>query len=601
MLKGPSFVALGDNPSRGQRGAPVVKAKDIKRTLKGLWHYFKREKTLLLILFGLVLISTAIALWIPYLIGQGIDALERIGGGEELSLIKITLLLLTVIYLADTTIQILQEWIVAQVSQQMFFRLRKSLFSKLQKLPLVYFDKHTHGEIMSRLSNDIDNISTTVAQSAIQLMSSILTISGSFVMMIILSPLLTLASIVTIPLVYFVTKKITEKTRLYFRRQQEYLGKLNGHIEEMISGIWVVKAFNSEEDVIKSFDDINLKLQDVGIKAQIWSGFMMPLMNVIKNIGFTSVAGVGGILAVNGIIDVWIIASFIIYSKQFVRPLNEVASIYNTLQSGIAGAERVFEVLEEEEEIEDNQDGVILDKAKGHIIFQNVRFRYPNGEEVLKNLSFEIQPGTSVAIVGRTGAGKTTIINLLTRFYEINGGKILIDGQDIKNYTRESLRKSFGIVLQDTYLFSGTIRENIRYGKLSATDHEVEQAARLAYAHNFIKKLPRGYDTILSESGSNLSSGQKQLIAIARAILADPAILILDEATSNIDTRTEIYVQRGMWELMKNRTSFIIAHRLSTIRDADIIMVIDKGQIVEMGDHNTLMAKKGVYYKLYNI
>ncbi|SET00280.1 ATP-binding cassette, subfamily B, partial [Anaerobranca gottschalkii DSM 13577] len=600
-MKGPSFVALGDNPSRGQRGAPVVKAKDIKRTLKGLWHYFKREKTLLLILFGLVLISTAIALWIPYLIGQGIDALERIGGGEELSLIKITLLLLTVIYLADTTIQILQEWIVAQVSQQMFFRLRKSLFSKLQKLPLVYFDKHTHGEIMSRLSNDIDNISTTVAQSAIQLMSSILTISGSFVMMIILSPLLTLASIVTIPLVYFVTKKITEKTRLYFRRQQEYLGKLNGHIEEMISGIWVVKAFNSEEDVIKSFDDINLKLQDVGIKAQIWSGFMMPLMNVIKNIGFTSVAGVGGILAVNGIIDVWIIASFIIYSKQFVRPLNEVASIYNTLQSGIAGAERVFEVLEEEEEIEDNQDGVILDKAKGHIIFQNVRFRYPNGEEVLKNLSFEIQPGTSVAIVGRTGAGKTTIINLLTRFYEINGGKILIDGQDIKNYTRESLRKSFGIVLQDTYLFSGTIRENIRYGKLSATDHEVEQAARLAYAHNFIKKLPRGYDTILSESGSNLSSGQKQLIAIARAILADPAILILDEATSNIDTRTEIYVQRGMWELMKNRTSFIIAHRLSTIRDADIIMVIDKGQIVEMGDHNTLMAKKGVYYKLYNI
>jgi len=424
-------------------------------------------------------------------------------------------------------------------------------------------------------------------------------IAGSFIMMLIKSPLLTLASIITIPMVLILTKTIAKKTRPLFKEQQVALGKLNGQIEETISGIQVVKAFNHESKVIEEFEETNAKLREVGIRAQVLSGYIMPLMNVINNIGFAAVAGVGGALAVRNLVTVGTIASFISYSRQFSRPLNEVATIFNTLQSAMAGAERVFEVLDEKEEVGDVLNAEELRNPRGHVVFENATFGYSKDVPILKNVSFEVKEGDSIALVGPTGAGKTTIVNLLTRFYDVTEGRIMIDGRDIREYNRDSLRRCFGIVLQDTYLFSGTIKENIRYGRLSATDDEVEEAAKMANAHIFIKRLPKGYDTMLTESGSNLSQGQRQLLAIARAILANPPILILDEATSSVDTRTELHIQEAMLKLMKGRTSFIIAHRLSTIKDADIIMVIDDGQIVEKGNHESLIRKNGTYHKMY--
>ncbi len=452
---------------------------------------------------------------------------------------------------------------------------------------------------MSRLSNDIDNVSTTISQSAIQLMSGIITILGSLIMMIILSPILTLASLITVPLVFLLTRTIAKRTGKLFKSQQMELGKLNGHIEETISGIYIVKAFSHEDKTVEEFDEINDRLCEVGLKAQIFSGFLMPIMNVINNIGFAAVAGVGGVLAVENMITVGIIASFLSYSRQFVRPLNNLANIFNTLQSAVAGAERVFEILDEREETEDVKDAKELSDPKGHVQFSNVYFGYRKDVNILKNINFEAKIGESIALVGPTGAGKTTIVNLLTRFYDVTGGEIYIDGVDIREYTRDSLRKCFGIVLQDTYLFTGTIKENIKYGNLDATEVEVQNAAKMANAHEFIKRLPNGYETLLSESGSNLSQGQRQLLAIARAILTNPSILILDEATSSVDTRTELRIQEAMLKLMNGRTSFIIAHRLSTIRDADKIMVIDGGQIIEMGNHDELINKKGKYYNMY--
>lgn len=584
----------------GPRGMmPVVKARDFKGTMLRLWKYFSKEHKLLGIIFILVTVSSALGVVIPYLIGRSINVLSLGKGAVNFGILKIMITILIAAYISDSAINFFQGWLMAGVSQRIVLNLRKTLFEKLQNLPIAFFDTHTHGEVMSRLSNDIDNVSTTISQATTQMMSSIITILGSFIMMLILSPILTVASIITIPMVFLVTRTIAKKTKVMFKEQQVVLGKLNGQIEENISGIEVVKAFNHEDKVIEEFDAINSKLCNVGIKAQVWSGFLMPLMNVINNIGFAAVAGVGGILAVRNLINVGIIASFLIYSRQFARPLNEMANIFNTLQSAVAGAERVFEIMDENEEPDDREGVQILENPKGHVVFDNVSFGYRPDVPILKNVSFESSAGSTTALVGPTGAGKTTIVNLLTRFYDVSDGRILIDGIDIRDYTRESLRKCFGIVLQDTYLFSGTIKENIRYGRLDASDDEVEKAAAMANADVFIRRLPNGYDTMLSESGGNLSQGQRQLLAIARAILANPSILILDEATSSVDTRTELHIQEAMIKLMKGRTSFIIAHRLSTIRDADTIMVIDNGEIVEKGSHDELIAMDGVYHNMY--
>jgi ATP-binding cassette, subfamily B, multidrug efflux pump len=577
---------------------PVVKPKNLAGTLKRLWFYFGRERKILAIIFTFILIDSILALSAPYLIGKAIDAMT-LHGKVHFGILKVTILLLLCAYVMDAVLTFSQGWLMAGVSQRIVKSLRHALFQKLQKLPISFFDSRTHGELMSRLSNDIDNVSNTISQSTTQLMSGVIVIVGSLTMMLILSPILTLASLITVPLVFLLTRTIAKKTSVLFKDQQVQLGKLNGQIEETISGLHVVKAFNHEKKAIEEFEAVNSMLRNVGLKAQIWSGFLMPIMNVINNLGFAIVAVVGGVLAIKGNITIGIIASFLTYSRQFVRPLNDLANIFNILQSGVAGAERVFEIYDEQEESSDREDAIPLEHPRGEVIFENVSFGYRPDVPILKNVSFHAESGSSTALVGPTGAGKTTIVNLLTRFYDVTSGRILIDGRDIRDYTRDSLRSCFGFVLQDTYLFSGTIKENIKYGKPYATDSEVEAAASMANADAFIKRLPNQYDTVLLENGGNLSQGQRQLIAIAGVILAKPLLLILDEATSSIDTRTELHIQDALLSIMRGRTSFIIAHRLNTIRDADTIMVIDDGKIVEKGNHDQLISHDGRYHNMF--
>lgn len=593
----PDVPMIAGPLGRGGR-APAVKPKNFKGTLRRLWSYLGTERKWLTIVFLFIIADSALTLAGPYLIGVAVDAMA--GGQVDYSVLDVTLIVLISTYIADGGLTFLQSWVMAGLAQRVVKRLRQTMFAKLQKLPLAFFDGRSHGDIMSRLSNDIDNVSNSISQSTTQLMSGSIAIVGSLVMMLVLSPTLTLASLITVPLVFFLAKTITKRTSVLFRDQQAQLGKLNGHIEETISGLLVVKAFNREKKAIDEFNNVNGRLYEVGLKAQIWSGFLMPLLSVINNIGFSAVAIVGGILAVKGHITVGVIASFLSYSRQFVRPLNEIANTYNVLQSGVAGAERAFEVLDETEEVEDEPGAIELVKPIGHVTFQDVTFGYRPDMPIINQVSFDAPAGSSLALVGPTGAGKTTIVNLVTRFYDATSGTILIDGHDIKSYTRDSLRRSFGIVLQDTYLFSGTIKENIKYSKPDASDAEVVAAAKLANADAFISRLPKRYDTPLSENGGNLSQGQRQLLAIARVILADPSILILDEATSSIDTRTELHIQEALLSIMKGRTSFIIAHRLNTIRDADTIMVIDRGEIAEQGSHSSLMNQDGTYSRMFS-
>lgn len=578
---------------------PVERPKDTKYTLQRLWYFFKDEKKGLVTTFLLIFIYSLLNLMAPYLIGKTVDVIATGPDMVNFKELKIYVALLLLVYFLSNGLIFLQEYIVAGIAQRVVYKIRERVYDKLQVLPIIYFDSYTHGEIMSRISNDVDNISNTISQSTVQFMASAVNIMGSLAMMLYLSRIMTVTSLITVPMVFLLTKSIANRTRVLFLQQQRALGRLNGHIEESISGIYVIKAFSNEERVIEKFKEQNQLLREVGVRAQIWSGFLMPLMNVIANFGFAVVAIVGSILVVRNTISLGIVASFISYSKEFTRPLNEIASTFNTLQSGIAGAERVFQLMDEEEERKDGPDAIEVKKINGEVEFKNVSFEYKKGEEVLKDVSFKVEPGTNVALVGPTGAGKTTIVNLLTGFYEIEKGEILIDGINIKDYKKDSLRRIFGMVLQDTYLFSGTIRENIRYGRLDATDEEIIEAAKMSRAHEFIDKLPKGYDTVLVEGGHNLSQGQRQLLAISRAILADPSILILDEATSNVDTRTELKIQEAMFKLMEGRTTFIIAHRLSTIRDADIIMLINNGEIIEKGSHKELINKKGAYYNLY--
>lgn len=596
----PSIGNRGRGGFGGGRGMnPVVKPKNFKATIARLWKYFGMERKLLSIIFGFIIVDAIIGLFIPYFIGKSVDAMSKGVSAVNFGLLKVMIALLILAYLSDAIITFLQGWLMSGVAQRIVMSMRRTLSEKLQKLPIAFFDIHTHGEIMSRFTNDIDNVSSTISQSTLQLLSGVITLSGSLIMMLILSPLLTLASIITVPLVFLMTRTIATKTKPLFKNQQVELGKMNGHIEETISGLMIVKAFNQEESVVNSFEKINEALCEVGLKAQIWSGFIMPLMNVINNLGFAAVAGAGGVMAVKNMVSVGLIASFLSYSRQFGRPLNDLANIFNNLQSAVAGAERVFEILDETEETYDTDEARSITKLQGDVTFEKVYFNYREDVKVLSDINFNVRAGDSIALVGPTGAGKTTIVNLLARFYDVTSGRILIDGIDIRDYRRSELRKVFGIVLQDTYLFSGTIKENIKYGRLDATDEEIIEAARMANADLFIKKLPLGYDTVLSESGGNLSEGQRQLLAISRAILKNPSILILDEATSNVDTRTELHIQEAMLKLMEGRTSFIIAHRLSTIREANTIMVVDHGQILECGSHDELLRLNGIYGNMY--
>ena len=597
-LRGFSGLRRGFGGRRGSE--PLIKPKNFTATIKRLWFYFGKERNMLLLIFLFVFFDSLLTLLFPYLIGAAIDAIATVNGGVNFGVLQTMVVALIAVYIADGILTFFQGWLMAGLSQRIVMNVRSSLFEKIQKLPIAFFDAHPHGEVMSRLSNDVDNVSSTISQSITQFMAGSIAISGSLVMMLLLSPALTAVTIMIVPLVILLARIIGKKTRDLFKEQQVQLGQLNSHIEETISGIQVVKAFNHEDKVIEEFDLINTRLYEVGLKAQIWSGFFMPLMNVINNIGFALIAIIGGIIAVENLISIGIIASFISYSRQFVRPLNDLANLFNLLQSGVAGAERVFEILDEKEEPPDLTDAVDLEDSKGHVVFENVSFGYRADVPILKQVSFESKGGSSTAFVGSTGAGKTTIVNLLTRFYDITSGRILLDGMDIRNYTRDSVRRCFGIVLQDAYLFSGTIKENIKYGKPDATDAEMKEAAVMANADGFITRLPQQYDTLLAENGGNLSQGQRQLLAIARVVLAKPKLLILDEATSSIDTRTELHIQDALLKLMAGRTSFVIAHRLNTIRGADRIMVIDQGEIIEEGSHNELLNQRGPYYHMFS-
>lgn len=593
-------VRPGGGHGTGQYMGPKEKPKNSGKTLKRLWGYLNRHKAGLVIVFISVLASSLLSLAGPYYVGKAVDIMAA--GKGKVDFVKLWNIVITLIgvYLAGTFFSWLQIFVMSRVSQDTVRDLRKELFAKLQTLSLRYFDARPHGEIMSRLTNDVENINTTLSQSVTQLFSSSITVIGSLVMMISMSPLLTLLALLIIPIGLLVTSKISNNTRKAFSAQQTELGALNGYVEEAVSGQRVVKAFGREQAEIAEFDTINTRLKTAGTSAQIYSGLVPPLMNFINNISYLVVAAAGGALAIAGRFTVGVVAAFLNYSKQFARPINEIANQYNQIQSAIAGAERVFEVLDEVPEIVDAPDAVALENIKGDVQFRHVDFSYKKNESVLRDINIHATPGQTIALVGPTGAGKTTIVNLLTRFYDIDSGSILVDGHDIRTLKKDSLRRSLGIVLQDTYLFNGTVRENIRYGRLDATDEEVEAAARACEADEFIRHLSNGYETVLGEDGGSLSQGQRQILAIARVVLANPSILILDEATSSVDTRTEVNIQKAMLALMSGRTSFVIAHRLSTIRGADSILVIDHGQIVEQGTHAELLKANGAYAALSN-
>ncbi|MDZ5252174.1 ABC transporter ATP-binding protein [Clostridium sp. LIBA-8841] len=595
QAKMPSMGKGGGGPNRF---APKAKPKNAKGTLLRIIKIYMRwGKTIFLAIF-LTVISSIITVSIPYFVGKTFNYFDISTRTVNTKIIMWILIIIVALYLSNFIISSVNEIIMLKVSQKLVHALRTEFFRKMQHLPLDFYDKRSHGDTMSRITNDVDNISSTLAQTTTQLISSALILIGSFLVMINLNFYLTLVVLLCIPLVILLTKIIASKSKAYFLSQQRSLGTLNGVIEENISGLKMVKAFGKQEDVLEDFKAINEKLYKSSSKAQIWSGFMMPLMNVINNFIFAVVAIVGGVLSVAFGLEVGTVVSFLSYSKQFSRPLNSLAGMFNTIQSALAGAERVFEILDTAEEIKDVEDAVELQSAQGNVEFKNVSFSYDKSKPILNDISFDVKPGEVIALVGETGAGKTTIVNLLTRFYDADSGDILIDNKSIRKLKRNSLRKCFSVVLQDTCLFTGTIMDNIRYSQSSASDEDVIKASKIAHAHEFISKLPKGYYTMVSGSNDNLSQGQRQLIAIARAVLCDSPILILDEATSSVDTKTEKDIQNALVKLMKNRTSFLIAHRLSTIRDADNIMVVGDGKILESGNHKSLMDKKGYYYEM---
>ncbi|AXI08811.1 multidrug ABC transporter ATP-binding protein [Oceanobacillus zhaokaii] len=572
------------------------KAKNTTETLMRIWSYLAREKGKLSLVILMVTISAVLSLLGPYLVGTAIDEFIVT---QELSGFGMLLISLLFIYLFQSLSLFLQNYWMIGIAQNTVYDLRKDLFKQFHRLPISYFDKRQHGNLMSRLTNDIDNVNNVLNSSVIQIFSSVLTLVGTLVVMLLLSPILTLVTMIIIPLMYIATRWITKRTGPLYKMQQNDLGEINGYIEEVLSGQHVVQAYSQEKRVIHQFEQKNNQLKQTGFWAQNIAGFIPKVMNTLNFLSFGLIALVGGILSINtSLVTVGIIVIFIEYSRQFTRPLNELSNQFNLLLSAVAGAERVFNVMDETLEEEDEQDALKITSTVGHIIFDNVSFAY-EATPILKNISFEAKPGEKIAFVGHTGAGKTTIINLISRFYNYDDGSITLGGNELIKIKRTSLRKHMAFVLQDSFLFQGTIRENIRYGRLDATDSDVEQAAMDANAHEFIKQLPNGYETILDQEGSGISQGQKQLLTIARALIAKPSILILDEATSNIDTITEIKIQDALHRLMSGRTSFVIAHRLNTIQDADQIIMLEHGKIVEKGNHEKLIKQKGHYYQLY--
>jgi ATP-binding cassette, subfamily B, multidrug efflux pump len=603
--RGPGF-----GPGRGPgMGMPVEKAKNFNGTLRRLINYLKPQKIQLLFVLLAAILSTIFAIVSPKILGKAITKLfegmilkfKGVPGAEvDFTYIGNILLLLIGLYVVSSLFMYVQQYIMAGVAQKLVYKLREDVNQKLTRLPLKYFDSRTHGETLSRITNDIDNISNTLQQSLTQMITAIITIIGVIIMMLTISPVLTLITLLTIPLSMVGIVLIAKRSQKYFKAQQKSLGELNGHVEEMYTGHPIVKAFGREQKSVDAFTKINEDLYESGWKSQFISGVIMPVMMFINNVGYVLICIVGGILVTKKTIELGDIQAFIQYARQFSQPISQVAQITNIIQSTVASAERVFEILDEEEIVETTAQGEVIEYPKGAVTFEHVSFSYKKETPLIEDMNIAVKPSQRIAIVGPTGAGKTTLVNLLMRFYELDAGRITIDGVDITNMKHDQLRSMFGMVLQDTWLFNGTIRDNIAYGRIGATEEEIVEASKAAHADQFIRTLPEGYNTVLNEEASNISAGQKQLLTIARAILANPRILILDEATSSVDTRTEIQIQHAMDTLMEGRTSFVIAHRLSTIREADLILVMDQGKVIEQGTHEGLLEQGGFYADLYN-
>ncbi len=594
----------------GHRHGPMragEKAKDFKGTMKKLWNYISEYRIGLFFVMVFAICSTVFSIAGPKILGKATTEIfsglvGKISGGSGIDFEKLGRILigLLCLYVASAVFSFIQGYIMTGISQKITYRMRKDISEKIHRMPMNYFDKVTHGEVLSRVTNDVDTLSQSLNQSATQLITSTTTLIGVLIMMLSISPLMTVVALLILPISLALISVIVKRSQKFFRDQQNYLGHVNGQVEEVYGGHNIVKAFNKEEDVIRTFNETNDILYQSAWKSQFLSGMMMPIMQFVGNLGYVGVSILGGYLAIKGSIEVGDIQSFIQYVRSFTQPIQQIAQVANMLQSTAAASERVFEFLEEEEEVQMVEHPVSIEGLKGNVSFDHVKFGYNPDHIIIKDFSVDVKQGQKIAIVGPTGAGKTTMIKLLMRFYDVNEGAILVDGHDIKDFNRGELREMFGMVLQDTWLFNGTIEDNIKYGKLNATHEEVVEAAKAAYVDQFVQTLPNGYNMVLNEEASNVSQGQKQLLTIARAILADPKILILDEATSSVDTRTEIRIQKAMDNLMEGRTSFIIAHRLSTIRDADLILVMKDGDIVEQGKHQELLNQNGFYAELYN-
>ena len=599
---------MGGGPMGGGHGASGEKAKNFKGTMKKLLSHLRPDLWKFVIVIVFAIVSTVFSIRGPKILGEAITEIYNgvmgkiagTGTGVDFDKISGILLWLVALYLLSAFFSVIQNFIMVKVSQRIAYNFRKELAAKVNRMPLKYFDTKTHGEVLSRVTNDVDTIGMSLSQSLSQIITSVVTVIGVFIMMLSISGTMTLVAVVTIPLSLILVSLVVKMSQKYYKQQQAYLGHVNGQIEETYGGHIIMKAFNAEERAVTKFNEDNNTLYNSAWKSQFLSGIMMPAMSFISNLGYVAVSVLGGYLAVKGTIAVGEITSFIQYVRNFTQPMTQMAQIANVFQSTAAAAERVFEFLEEEEETPEAANPVSVANIKGSVSFDHIKFGYNPETTIIHNFSSTVAQGQRIAIVGPTGAGKTTIVKLLMRYYDVDSGSICIDGHNITDFTRNDLRSLVAMVLQDTWLFNGTIRENIRYGRLDATDDDVKNASKAAHVHHFVRTLPKGYDMELNEEASNISQGQKQLLTIARAILSDPKILILDEATSSVDTRTEVLIQEAMETLMKGRTSFIIAHRLSTIRNADLILVLNNGDIVEQGSHDNLLKKNGFYANLYN-